>query len=246
MEKNKHSGSVATVEGAVLDCFGEVRDLDGLCGLEVGDGARDFEDAVMGAGTHSLLEHGALEKALGIRAEFAVGADLARGHLRVGVDFFSGFFEAIALTIARGLDAVANLRRTFGCCPAAEFFVLNSGNFDVNVDAVEEWAGDFCDVALNHRRGAYAVVRFVVEVAAGAGIHCGGQHEARGKTQRHGGACDGDGVIFKWLAKDFENIAGKLGELIEKEKTVVGHGDFAGAGNDAAADEARVRDGVMR
>ena len=64
-----------------------------LGAFEVGDGAGHFKDAVVGAGGEALLLHGALEKPLGVGAEFAVGANLARGHLRVGVDFFSGLLK---------------------------------------------------------------------------------------------------------------------------------------------------------
>ena len=104
----------------------------------------------------------------------------------------------------------------------------------------------FGDVALNHGRGAHALARLVVEVAAGAGVHGGGEHEARGEAERHGGACDGDGVVFERLAEDFEDVAGKFGEFVEEENAVVRHGDFAGARDDAAADETCVGDGVMR
>ncbi len=46
--------------------------------------------------------------------------------------------------------------------------------------------------------------------------------------------------------KDFEHIALKFGELVEEKHTVVAEGNFAGAGNGAAADEAGVADGVVR
>ena len=116
----------------------------------------------------------------------------------------------------------------------------------MDVDAVEERAGDLGDVALDHGRGAHALARLVVEVAAGAGVHGGGEHEARGKAERHGGAGDGDGVVFERLAHDFEDVAGELGQFVEEEQAVVGEGDFAGTRDDAAADEAGVGDGVVR
>ena len=116
----------------------------------------------------------------------------------------------------------------------------------MDVDAVEQRAGDLGHVALDHGRRAHALARLVVEVAAGAGIHGRGQHEARGKAERHGGARDGDGVIFERLAHDFEHVAGKLGQLVEEEQAVVRERDLAGARHDAAADEAGVGDGVVR
>jgi hypothetical protein len=116
----------------------------------------------------------------------------------------------------------------------------------VDIDAIEERAADFCNVALDDRRSAVALTGPVVEIAAGAGVHGGGEHEGGGEGEGHGGAGDGNVTVFERLAQDFENVAGKLGELVEEEDAVVGEGDFAGAGNGAAADEARVGDGVVR
>ena len=45
----------------------------------------------MGAGGEALLLHGALEQALGVGGELAVGADLLGVHLRVGEDGFGEF-----------------------------------------------------------------------------------------------------------------------------------------------------------
>ena len=85
-----------------------------------------------------------------------------------------------------------------------------------------------------------------LKIAAGAGVHGGGEHKARGKTERHGGARDGDGVILERLAHDFEHVAREFRQLVEKEEAVVRERYFAGARHDAAADEAGVGDGVVR
>ena len=66
-----------------------------------------------------------------------------------------------------------------------------------------------------------------------------------GNAERHGCARNGDGAVFEGLAEDLEDVAGELGELVEEEQAVVGEGDFAGAGDHAAADEAGVGDGVV-
>src|SRR5690348_415772 len=58
---------VGTVAGAVLDGFGEVFGFDGGGAVDVGDGAGDFQDAIVGAGAQALLRDGAFEEA------FAVG-----------------------------------------------------------------------------------------------------------------------------------------------------------------------------
>uniref|UniRef100_E6PYE0 Uncharacterized protein n=1 Tax=mine drainage metagenome TaxID=410659 RepID=E6PYE0_9ZZZZ len=105
---------VAAVERAVLDGFSEVTDGEGFGAFEVGDGAGDLENAVVGAGAEALLLHGAFEQPLGVCAEVAVGANLAGSHLGVGVDFFLCLGKAVALALAGGDDAVANLGGTFG------------------------------------------------------------------------------------------------------------------------------------
>src|SRR5450631_4493117 len=113
------------------------------------------------------------------------------------------------------------------------------------VDAVEQWPGDFADVALDHGRRTHALARLVIKISARTRIHSRGEHEAGGEGKAHSGAGDGDDAVFEWLAEDFENVAGELGEFVQEEQTVVGEGDFAGARDHATADEARVRDGVV-
>ena len=105
--------------------------------------------------------------------------------------------------------------------------------------------GDLGHVALNHGRSAHALAGFVVEEAAGAGVHGRGQHEARGKGERHGGARDGDGVVFKGLTQDLKDVARKLRQLVKKEQAVMSQRDLAGAGNDTAADQTCIGDCVV-
>ena len=58
-----------------MDGFGDVFGLDRVGAFEVGDGAGDFQDAVVGAGAEALLGHGAFEQAFAIGGERACGAD---------------------------------------------------------------------------------------------------------------------------------------------------------------------------
>ena len=71
-----------------------------------------------------------------------IGANLAGSHLRVGVDFFFGLGESLALELARGEHAGANVGRAFAGGSSAQFAVLDGGNLDVDVDAIEQRAGD--------------------------------------------------------------------------------------------------------
>ena len=175
------SGPVAAVQSAVLDGFGDVLDGDIRFGGEVGDGAGDFEDAVVGAGAEALLLHGALEQAFGVGGELAEGANLLSVHLGVGEDrlgrgagggFGASRFavgregEAGVLALAGGEDASADLGGSFGGCATAQLLILNGGHLYMYVDAVEQRAGDLADVALDHRRSTHALARLVIKISA--------------------------------------------------------------------------------
>jgi len=55
----------------------QVGDGQVLGTFEIGNGPSDLENAVVGARGQALLLHGALQQALGVLAQFAVGANLA-------------------------------------------------------------------------------------------------------------------------------------------------------------------------
>lgn len=58
---------VGAVQAPVLNRFGDVLGLQACRVFQVGYGAGDFQDAVVGASTQALLSHGAFEEALAIR-----------------------------------------------------------------------------------------------------------------------------------------------------------------------------------
>ncbi len=116
----------------------------------------------------------------------------------------------------------------------------------MQVDAVEERAADAAHVAFDLQRVAFAGVAGVAEVAAGARVHGGDQHEAGGKGGGVEGTRDGDRALLERLPEDFQAAAIELGQLVEEEDAVVGERDFAGRGRAAAADHAGIADGVMR
>ena len=95
------------VEVAVGDGFHDVVVKDVGTGLEVGDGAGDFEDAVVGSGGHVHALHGVAKffQAGGVR--LGVFVQQGRGHLGVAVD--AGFvLEAAFLQHSGGDDALAD------------------------------------------------------------------------------------------------------------------------------------------
>src|ERR1700678_3348263 len=80
------SAPEAAVEGAILNGFRNVAyGYAGLC-VEISNGASDFQYAVVGSRTQTLLLHSPLQKPLGFRRELTIGADLTGVHLRISED----------------------------------------------------------------------------------------------------------------------------------------------------------------
>src|ERR1700683_2322206 len=69
---------IRAIQRAILNRLGDMLGLDVRRVFDVGDSAGDFQDAVVGAGTESLLSHGALEQSFTVSREFAEGAYVPR------------------------------------------------------------------------------------------------------------------------------------------------------------------------
>ena len=115
----------------------------------------------------------------------------------------------------------------------------------MEVDAVEQRAGDALAVVLDLSGGTAAIALGVTEVPAGAGVHGGHEHEVGGEGEAARGPRDGDAVVFERLPQNLEGGPAEFGQLVEKEDSVVGEGDFAGAWIGASAEEPGVRNGVV-
>lgn len=178
--------SQSSVEFSVGDGFSDVFRPDGLRVFEVGDCPSDLADFVMGAGGKAELGHRLLQYHLAVGVEGAELFDLLVGHCRVGRWF--AVAEAVCLDVA-GFDDVG-----FHCLGAelggsgAELGEGDWGDVDVDVDAVNERAGDFREVSFNLAGGAFAASPVGAEVAAGAGVHSGNEHKAGGESDGFLGA----------------------------------------------------------
>src|SRR5690348_362298 len=136
--KRAISRPVIAVERAVLDCFRNMHGTDGFSAVEVGDGAGDFQDAIVGARGKPQASHGALEQAVAIGREAAVFPDLSWAHLRVAIDLLA--FEALQLPLAGAHDTLTNLLRAFAARTLPQLAVLHRRHVNVDVDAIEQRA----------------------------------------------------------------------------------------------------------
>src|SRR5205823_1088456 len=132
---------VAAVERPVLDGFGDVRGADGLGALEVGDGTRDFQNAVVGAGAQTQAGHGVFEQAFALGGNIAIFADLSGAHLGVAVNLFT--LVALELAAPGRHHPRANLVGGVAARVVPQLAVLDGGHVDMDVNAVEQRSRDF-------------------------------------------------------------------------------------------------------
>src|SRR6185369_3529453 len=91
---------VRPIQRPVLYRLGNVLALNLWAAFHIRNRPRDFQDPVMRAGAESLLLHRAFQHALTVSTQIAIGADLARAHLRVGIVALTGGGKAIELDLA--------------------------------------------------------------------------------------------------------------------------------------------------
>ncbi len=192
------------VEVAVGDGFHDVVVEDVGAGFEVGDGAGDFEDAVVGPGTHVHAFHGVFEFLQAGGVGLGVFVQQGRGHLGVAVD--TGFvLEAALLEHSGGDDTLADggaglawgltghlptasvgcasamLKRVWHCARLAQQLVKIDGlDFDLQVDAVEQRARNLAHVVRALVLVADAFLLGMTVVPARARIHRSHKHERGG------------------------------------------------------------------
>ena len=154
---------------------------EGFAAIEVGQGAGDLEDAVMGAGGEIQGDHGLFEIGFAFGVELAVAADLPRGHGGVGARL--GPAEAAFLTFPRLDDAFADAGGGFAGGAVGKFAVFDQRDFHMEVDAVQQGSGDSLEIVFDLPRGAPAFAFRITVVAARAGVECRDEHRTGGKGQ---------------------------------------------------------------
>ena len=176
--------------GAVLQGLGQVRAGDAFGAFQVGQGAGDLEDAVQGAqGQVQAL-------ACGFQPGLVLVAQCTIMVHRLEVE------NGVRATLPRQLPlaGAGHLRGDLGAAQAAILRDETRGfaaHCQVQVDAVQQRAGELGAVALDLLRGATAAAAGVAQVAAGAGVHRRHQLEARREAHPAVGPGNHDFSPFK-------------------------------------------------
>jgi hypothetical protein len=118
-----------------------------------------------GAGGEVHLVHGIFEQVAAGIVEGGVGFHDAGRHGGVAADV-RFFGEPVRLHGAGGLDAEADGFGRFAGVGAVEVAELDGRDFDVDVDAVEERAGESLSIRAELVRGAPALAFGIAEIAA--------------------------------------------------------------------------------
>lgn len=126
--------------GTILQGFGDVGRLDDVGAGEVGNGTGELENAVEGEGGKLEALGGGLKERLRGGVHEAVFANLRRPHVGVAGDAGAG--EALRLTLAGGLYTGANIHRALAVAGIGELFILDAGYLDVDIDSIQQGAGE--------------------------------------------------------------------------------------------------------
>ena len=134
------------IQTSVLDRLGDMRRTNTLAVIQVGDGAGELQDAVDGPGREAQAFEGGVEETAGVGLQDAIAVQVFGAHGGVGRG--GAVTEALLLDASRGEDSSGDLgARLTGW--AFELLETQGGNLDVQVDAVEQRAGDARPVALD-------------------------------------------------------------------------------------------------
>ena len=136
--------------------------------VKIGNSPCDFEDSVVCTGWKAESLHGTPEYPFAILVKTAILLYRPRSYVRIGINSFR-FPVTEFLDFTRPVNSYLNIPRSFTISGSiAEITIVYGGNLDMNINPVENRAGDFCHIPLYSNRAARALVSRVGEIAAGA------------------------------------------------------------------------------
>ena len=237
---------MTSIEASVLNRLRDVRGLRRLAALEIGDGARDLEHAMIGPRRQRELRHRGRMITLRVGREPAEAPHIARAHVRVGTHALPAL-EPVALNRPRSLHPRARSRRSSPAAPARRGPATQRPGPRDGCRSGPAADPRFVPGSATMRCGeAVTLAHRIAAAAAGARIHRRRQHEPRGIREADGRAAERDHPVLERLSQHLEDVAPELRKLVEKEHAALREAHLAGPGRRAAADEARIADRVMR
>jgi hypothetical protein len=154
-----HSSNHSSIKVSVLNRLGHMRGADLLIFFEIGDGPGDFQDSGIGPGAHTQFVDGHLQKPLGVLVDDAMLPDLLVGHARIAERILG--METIFLPAPGGIDPALDGSRRFAAVFSPEFPVSYGRHLNVNIDPVQQGAGNFRLILADLLGGAPAGMAWV-------------------------------------------------------------------------------------
>lgn len=111
---------------------------------------------------------------------------------------------------------------------------------------VEQGAADFAHVFFDLNRAAIAASAGIAPIATRTGIEGGDEHQAGGERDAPHRAGNRDVARFEGLTEDFERAAVELGQLVQKEDSMMRQRNLTRRGGATTADQAGFADCVVR
>ncbi len=180
-------------------------DLPGL--FQVGQGSRHLEDAVGGAQGQVQALAGVFKPGAVGGVQGAVPTQALQVEERVGA----------ALPLKLKAPCPSHFGRGLRTARAYAGRWLQAGGFagdgQVQIDSVEQGAGQLGAVALNLFWGAAAAATGVTQISTGAWVHRRHQLEARREAHLVMGAGDDDFATFQRLTQNFQHLPVELWHL---------------------------------
>lgn len=143
---------------------------DVFAGFEIGNGSGDLDDPVVGAGGKAELPNGLVQERLAGLVDPAEFFEVLGLELGIRVDSLAG--KPLELDVSCPAHSHADRFRLFRFGVGVELFVFYGGHFDVEIDSVQDGAGDssaiFSDLVWRAGAGACGIAR----IAARAFLRC--------------------------------------------------------------------------
>ena len=203
---------------------------------EVGDGAGEFDDPVVGARREIKPARGVDEEFRPRFRERSEALEFAHAHLTVSGDRQTS--EAARGDLPCFNDALAHGPRILPTrADRCQFLMINMWHINPEINAINDWPREFALIAKKRARITDTFFAGNSAIAARAVIHGRNQDETGREGCRPARAGDGNNAVFQRLAKRFDHPFIKLGKFVEEEYAAMSQGDLARARDSAAADK---------
>ena len=236
---------VTTVKIAIGDGFGKMVDENFLATIEIGNGARNLQYAVVGSCGERHALHGELQHLQSLLVGFGILVYHALGHLRIAVYEFAVLI-ALLLYLTGTYNALAYVLALLALLRLRDITEGHRRDLYLQVDAVHEGSADAAHVALYLSRRTHTVVGGVAMIAARTWVHGCNKHERARELQCVFGTRDCYLAVFQRLAEQLQCCLVKLGQLVKEEHSIMGKAYLSRLWSGTAADKCHLGNSMVR